>query len=112
MFNRINAMLHKKFGEPEATKPGKFKIKYNTKATLPGEDEDEREVAFSIKIMAANEADFGKRIVLEAEEDEADEVELPSMDLFVSFQKNATSDHDMFMNCYQDFKKDMLATAG
>ena len=117
VFGRISAILINKLEtEPEPSKKGKFKIKMRKAENLPEEEktaEDaakvpesepfQREVAFTIKIMAANEADLGKTVEIKEEEDQE------SKDLFVSFNRDAISDYDMFMDCYQHVKNEMLS---
>lgn len=119
VFGRISAILINKLGtEPVPSKKGKFKINFNKAESLPKEEEKaaedapavpeselfQREVAFTVKIMAANEADLGKTVEIKKEEDQE------SKDLFVGFHRDAISDYDMFMDCYQHVKKEMLST--
>lgn len=76
VFGRISAILIKKFSTvDQPSKKGKFKIRFSKAENLPEEEktaEDatkvpesepfQREVAFTVKIMAANEADLGKTV--------------------------------------------------
>lgn len=118
VFGRISAILIKKLKtETVPSKKGKFKIRFSKAENLPEEEQlteetskvpeselFQREVAFTVKIMAANEADLGKAVEIKEEEDQE------SKDLFVGFHRDAISDYDMFMDCYQHVKNEMLSS--